>query len=363
MESNKRLLLILGVLGYVIVNLPLLGIVLNHGFSEITLSIIGHAPNQFLFLAIFFPLVLISLIKAIGYLNKLADIEPAVKESPSWKYGVQKKLAIIVVPIIVSILVVYLDTSTTPSDFYQMDKAVAQQSAQLNKKIIALHFSDRLNVQDNTSARDDVLKLMANYRTDKAKSTFFTLTEAMELFVDVYTAVVATLLGYLFMRLSGYALKHKFSDDFRVTIKNGKVHIGVCLIAFSLWTPLRTYNIIEIQTVYDYFNLITGKELAYATSEPYVAYIVIILVACAILSDIIIRMDIEKLKLFGGVITFLFSGGLIVFIKKYPETASQWIGSGISPLNLFYILLITILTMMIFSNLVSQIKLHYKPDK
>ena len=323
---------------YVLINLPLIRILTLHDVDTI-IAIIGHSPEQFLFLALLFPGAIFLTYKVVTVTTGLQDQYPEVCRTAFWQWLINKRL-ILVTSLLIGLGVSALNRVDTTLDFYQRIPADARTAAELNKQIIiALSRAHSPQARDTLLAdqqfKQNLEMLRAIYLDPDNTDQLMGLFEFFELGAVGFTVALAMWMLYLNLKLLGFARQlddpeygELLTADIRKTIPYGVV----LTIIYLFWPPLRSYNMFEIRQVIPYSSL-----------NPVNIYGVVAVAAITMIWLHYSRLGKNLISTITAVLSFLASGALMGLAGFSPESLVDYVGSGMGAANLIFLVFILII--------------------
>jgi hypothetical protein len=323
---------------YVLINLPLIRILTLHDVDTI-IAIIGHSPEQFLFLALLFPGAIFLTYKVVTVTTGLQDQYPEVCRTAFWQWLINKRL-ILVTSLLIGLGVSALNRVDTTLDFYQRIPADARTAAELNKQIIiALSRAHSPQARDTLLAdqqfKQNLEMLRAIYLDPDNTDQLMGLFEFIELGAVGFTVALAMWMLYLNLKLLGFARQlddpeygELLTADIRKTIPYGVV----LTIIYLFWPPLRSYNMFEIRQVIPYSSL-----------NPVNIYGVVAVAAITMIWLHYSRLGKNLISTITAVLSFLASGALMGLAGFSPESLVDYVGSGMGAANLIFLVFILII--------------------
>jgi hypothetical protein len=294
---------------------------------------IGHAPHQFLFLALFFPVVLLQTYKlmiltmGIGFQDKYESIRNA-----TFFQRLTGKILIVASSLLICLSIATVDIEWTTPDFYHKKQRDASEAAKLNKIIItSLSKAETKAEKDKTKEEltEEFGRLRHIYEDSHNLDSVVRTFEFLELSASGF--VISLLLWMLWVNLGLLDLSRHVSDprlrkdlegEIKKTVPYGVTTLIVCLF----WPPLRLYNIFEIQQV-----------ISYQTLNPFFVYGLIGVAAFALILLQYLRFGLKFISTLTAALTFLASGGLMGVARLTPESLVDLVGSGMGFGNLFFL--------------------------
>ncbi|TKJ32617.1 MAG: hypothetical protein CEE38_22900 [Planctomycetes bacterium B3_Pla] len=332
---NRRVRTLLGISFlalYVLANLPLIRIIWIHDGATI-ISIIGHSPDQFLFLALFFPVVLLQTYKltnltlGIGSQDRYQSIRNA-----TFLQRLTGRRVIIASSLVICLSIATVDIKWTTPDFYHKKQRDASEAAELNRAIItslskAETKGEKDEIEENLTEKVDRLRHI--YEDPDNLDPIIRTFEFLELSACGFA--ISLLLWMLYLNLELLDLSRRVSDpelskDLKGEIKKAVPCGVVAVIVYLFWPPFRLYNIFEIQQVIDYQTL-----------NPLYVYGLIAVAAITLIMLQYSRFGPKFISTLTAVLTFLASGALMGVAHLTPESLVHLVGSGMGFGNLFFL--------------------------
>jgi hypothetical protein len=230
-------------------NLPLLYILATrHLGAKHLFTLAAHAPNQFIFLPVFLPILGWQLGRLYGLAKATPHLDVAARIG---RLRVPLVHLLAIVSVLLAAIAALTDVEARPFDFYWMKESDSLRVALDANRVAAsggVFYTDSLRSEfDGSEApgfvapslREATLAVKRAYAwTDAHADRTLILLEAIEL-----TASLA--LGALVMLLTGYILWAMLNKDLGDATKELSNRVVLCVLAGIAFCPLRAHNIRE----------------------------------------------------------------------------------------------------------------------
>lgn len=353
-ERTKRILFWISILSffYLIANGPFFYIIKLHDLKTV-LKIMGHAPNQFLFLLIFFPAAMWTTIILFEETMKTAQDYEKIKETKFWKVSIKKGI-LVVSSVIIALSFASVDHKFTPPDFYQLERDLAKKAALLNQNIIialSTTAKDKESLKTHQEIVDEnmqTLRLM--YKSKSQVDKNMKVLEFLEMTAAVFMVSIAMWMGFLNLKMMRYANSNFMQSGEDQKLKKRLIqnipYSVVTILIYLFWPPFRLYNIYEIKKVY----------VDYQTIDPTFGYIMAAILSITLCWLYFNKTSPQFFKLLSSIIVFFASGSLMGFVKLKPESLVELIGSSMGVGNLFTFIFSVGLTYLFGSEILRQMR-------
>jgi hypothetical protein len=352
-RAVRKLWICILLLLLLVANSPLFYILWLHDWKTV-LRIIGHAPNQFLFLLVFWPAALWAAFKSFNETMKIADDHLKLKEAAFWKILI-KRGVLVASSVIIALSFAAVEYKFTPPDFYQLKPNLAKKAASLNQSIIvalATKAQDKASLQVHQQIiEENKQTLLAIYKSHGQVDKILVVLEFLELAAVLFMVSIAIWTGFLNLKMIRYANSNFLPAEAAQTLKTRLIQIipysVVAILVYLFWPPLRLYNIYEIRKVF----------VDYQTIDPTFGYVVAAIFSIALCWLYYHKSHPQFFKMLSSIITFFASGALMGFVKLKPESLVEVIGSGMGAGNLFTFVFVVGLAYLFGSEILQQMRL------
>lgn len=321
---------------FAIANLPLLYIIWLHDL-ETVMKIVGHAPNQFLFLFLLLPSAIVATYGALDATMKIAKIYPQIRKERIWIVAFKKNI-LIISSLVIALGFATVDHFSTPPDFYQYEREIARKAARLNNEIInamvQTHSDEGSRRTHQEKMNQNMEALRSLYSDTSSADKIMQLFEFMELSAVGLLVSLLMWVGYLNLKMIRFADSRLEQEEEKHEMKKRLIQIipysVVAMLAFLFWPPLRLYNIYEIKKVFT----------NYQTMDPTFGYIIAAILSITLCWIYYNQANPKFFKTLTAIIGFFASGALMGFVKLAPESLVDYIGSGMSMGDLFFLVFV-----------------------
>ena len=336
----------------IIANGPLLYIIWLHDLKTVQ-SIVGHAPNQFLFMLIFFPAAILTTIKSFEETMKIASDHETIKETRFWNVII-KKQALVVSAVIIALSFAAVDHKFTPPDFYQLEPELAKRAATLNRNIIVA-IAETTEEKESRETHSEIIAgnrqaLLEMYQSQSRVDKKMMVLEFLELTTAGIMVSIIMWTGFLNLKIMRYASSNLVPEDETQALKKRLIltipYSVATVLIYLFWPPFRLYNIYEIRKIC----------VDYQTIDPTFGYIIAAIFSIAMCWLYYNKTNPQFFKVLTAIITFFASGALMGFVKLKPESLIGVIGSGMGPANLFAFLFVVGLAYLFGSEILQQMR-------
>ena len=331
---------------YGAVNLPLIYIIRVHDLPT-AIAIIGHAPEQFIFLPMFLPAILYLTFGLVRTIMHLTSRFPEIRQQWFWVWNVRRCIAVMS-SVGIGLFVATADrVETTTPDYYQRERSEARTAAQLNREIItslaaADSESSLAALDEDPEFQRKRTQLRAIYADSTNHDQVLLAFEFVELATVAFLVSVAMWTLYLSVRIVGFAGRTK-NKQIAQEIRQCLPFAIVLALVYLIWPILRLYNIYEIRQITEY-----------PTLNPLFAYALLVLVAVALIWLYFTRISKRLVSAFVGVTSMLLSSILVVVVKVKPSLLVYVIGSGLGLGSLMFHVFIVLLFYVFLAPMIRQ---------
>ena len=284
---------------------PLIWLLFQGHDADTILAVFRHAPNQFVFLLIFFPAVAFVIKQIVVRLHSMSVEYPEAENSRLIRLFVKRGFGY-VLALVIGVVIAATDSLETSADFYGKAPEVVERAAQANARLATLE-----GPEDPEYPRlvDD---LSAAYAAPDAGQTLGWL-EFAELLASAF---VASLIGVACLTSLRLRLLAAGNERLKSDIRKISILLVLAALSFAPWCPLRAHNIGEIRAV-------LGSD--YLTTEPIgILLLLLVVVLYALITfyeNLWIAAKVLR-KIWGGLIA-LGGMGAITWFTFEPDFLSD----------------------------------------